>query len=128
MCRPDNMPTLCKAIDDQVAVLINDEKEFSAFDVTKTLRDKVTTLGIDTAETGTVHVSGMDVAKIDHELVKEVVHDLFQRGEMKDYDRSHNGSHWVYAKANDPVDDSDDDGGIPLVTDSDDSYDGSPTL
>lgn len=115
MCRPDNMPTLCKAIDEQVALFITDKKEFSAFEVTKALREKVakaaiarTDAGIDDVETGTVFVAGVSVAKIDHEVVKEAVHDLFQRGEMTGFDRTYNGNHWLYAVEQVTDDDVDD--------------------
>lgn len=140
MCRPDNMPTLCKAIDDQVALFITDKKEFSAFEVTKALREKVakaaiarTDAGIDDGETGTVFIAGVSVAKIDHEVVKEVVHDLFQRGEMTGFGRIHNGEHWRYAEeikvADDPVDNGSDDGTVaPVTTVPSSSYDGSSSL
>lgn len=142
MCRPDNMPTLCKAIDDQVALFITDKKEFSAFEVTKALREKVAKAaidkvdsGIDDGETGTVFVSGVSLAKIDHEVVKEAVHDLFQRGEMTGFDRSHNGSHWLYAEeqvipddGDDGDADSDDGSADPVAAVSGTVYDGSSSL
>jgi hypothetical protein len=148
MCRPDNMPTLCKAIDEQVALFITDKKEFSAFDVTKVLREKVaqaainkTDSGIDDGETGTVFVSGVSVAKIDHDIVKEAVHDIFQRGEMVGFDRDFNSSkgHWLYGEAIDvPITTDDDDdvdsvdpvGAVPASpgTTSGTSYDGSSSL
>ena len=138
MCRPDNMPTLCSAIDKTVAVLVGTKTEFSAFDITKNLRSQVAdgVDGIDTAETGTVYVGGKDVAKIDHEIVKEAVHDLFHRGEMSGYTRSMtpDGAHWVYAEAVDPpdIDDDDDsddsDDADPVTGASGTSYDGSSTL
>lgn len=145
MCRPDNMPTLCKAIDDQVALFITNKTEFSAFDVTKALREKVAKsaidqfdCGISELETGTVFVSGVSLAKIDHEIVKEAVHDLFQRGEMTGFDRDYNGTHWLYGEALDtPVVDDDSDvdsvapvGAVPATpgTVSGAGYDGSSSL
>lgn len=138
MCRPDNMPTLCKAIDDTVAGLITNKTEFSAFDVTKAIREEVGggKSSIDTSETDTVYVGGQSVAKIDHDIVKETVHDLFKRGEMAGYDRSFNGSHFVYAESiDDPIDDSDPDDGNDDIDGNDaddaasgDSYDGSSSL
>lgn len=132
MCRPDNMPTLCKEIENSVKVLVAAKAQFSAYDVTKDLRLKVANGGIsiDTAETGTVHVGGEDVAKIDHEIVKEAVHDIFSSGEMGDeYGRSHNGNYWEYAEMPDdpPDDDDSDDDNAPSATDGDD-YDGSSSL
>lgn len=137
VCRPDNMPTLCDAIDSTVKMLVGTKTEFSAFDVTKNLRDQVRddAVSIDQNETGTVHVGDKDVVKIDHETIKEVVHDLFQRGEMTGYDRTHNGTHWVYAEApDDPIDDSDDGDddvsgtGVVPPGNAGTSYDGKPTL
>ena len=125
MCRPDNMPTLCKEIESTVKCFIDTKTKFSAYDVTKDLRSKVSddAISIDVAETGTVHVGGKDVAKIDHEIVKEAVHDIFHSGEMVGYDRVHNGTHWEYSEAVDPVSVPDDD----APADKDD-YDGSPSL
>ena len=124
MCRPDNMPTLCKAIDDHVAKRIAAKEEFSAFDITKALREEVNggSSTIDSSETDTVYVGGKSVAKIDHEIVKEAVHDLYKRDEMTGYDRSFNGSHFIYAEsADEPIGDSDPD-------DSDSDPDDSPDV
>jgi hypothetical protein len=129
MCRPDNMPTLCAAIDGEVDEFVDNKKAFSAHDITKSVRGKVLNgeVVIDTAETGVVHVSGRDVAKVDHELVKEVVHDLFQRGGMDGYDRVHNRTHWTYQEAQDIPKDDDIDAGDNGVSDGN-NYDGSSTL
>ena len=127
MCRPDNMPTLCKAVDEVVADFISKGEDFSAHDVTGKIRstDYGWLVGIDSAETGTVHVDGADVAKIDHEIVKEAVHDLFQRDEMTGYGRAHSGGFWLYTKSVD-VDPVDDD----VVDDSSNGtpYDGNSSL
>jgi hypothetical protein len=127
MCRPDNMPTLCKEIETTVKCYVGTKTKFSAHDVTNDLRTRVAdgSANVDTAETGTVHVGGKDVAKIDHEIVKEAVHDIFHSGEMEWYNRTHNGSHWEYSEAVDPVSVSDDDD--PADAPKDD-YDGSPSL
>jgi len=134
VCRPDNMPTLCAAIDSAVASHVLLKKEFSAYDITKSIREELAAGGItiDTVETGTVYVNGNSIAKIDHEVVKEVVHDLFQRGEIDGYSRSHNGTNWDYAVTpDDPpdLDDADDDDSAnPTTSTPGTSYDGSSSI
>lgn len=145
MCTPTNMPTLVKATQDVVAEFVTAERTFSAYDVTTELRGRANDgkVIIDAAETGTVHVSGKNVPKIEHETVKGIVHDLHHGGEMKGYGRNYNGSYWEYAPSDDDgadAADSTDDaadngssGGIAVVSiatssDDDDGYDGSPTL
>ena len=131
MCRPDNMPTLCNEVETSVKALVAAKTKFSAYDVTKDLRSKVAdgTVSIDITETGTVHVSGKDVAKIDHEVIKECVHDIFNSDEMDGYDRTHNGTHFEYHEKEEDEDDGDDDStdDAPSTTDGDD-YDGSSSL
>lgn len=130
MCRPDNMPTLCQAIDRTVGMMVGTKTRFSAYDITKSIRSEISDgidTGIDPTETGTVKVDGKDVPKIDHEVVKEAVHDIFHRGEMTGYDRTHNGQYWEYHEAiDDDSGDAIDDGsnGVP----DGGSYDGTPTL
>lgn len=145
MCTPNNQPTFVKAVKDLTAEFMKSERTFSAYDVTTTLRERVNAgkVTINEAETGTVHVSGKNVAKVEHEAVKGIVHDLHNDGEMAGYVRQHNGKYWEYAPTDDdsvvtsaspatqPVaptvavislgSPSDDD-------DSDDDYDGSSTL
>jgi hypothetical protein len=152
MCRPTNMPTFVKATEDVVRDFVQSERAFSAYDVTTTLREQANDgkVTIDSAETGTVHVGGKDVAKVTHDTVKGIVHEMFHTGEMTGYTRAHNGSYWQYEMSDDDADDStddsddsddssDDDGNIAVfaVTTSsdddsndkdDDGYDGSPTL
>lgn len=98
--------SLIKAVGDLVILeFIPAQKKFSAYDVTKRLREIV--LGsakgtippgsvIDTNETGTVFVQGTSVAKIEHDDVKEIVHELFNAGAMSGYDRIHTGQHFEY--------------------------------
>jgi hypothetical protein len=132
MCRPDNMPTLCAAIDNTVADLVSNKTPFSAYEVTELIRQEANLkdTDIDPAETGTVYVGGSPVPKIDHKLVREVVHDLFQRGKMDGYTRTHQGSYWQY-EVSPPggLPKADDDDGTD-VPDSglDDAYDGSSVL
>jgi hypothetical protein len=145
MCIPTNMPTFVQATKDLVAEFVASERTFSAYDVTTALRDRANTgkVTIDAAETGTVHVSGSNVPKVEHETVKGIVHELHNTGEMAGYARNHNGSYWEYAPSDDAdadAADSTDDaadngssGGIAVVSiatssDDDDDYDGSPTL
>jgi hypothetical protein len=131
MCRPDNMPTLCKEIEIAVETLVGNKTKFSAFDVTKHLRSRVSDeiAVIDTAETGTVYVGGKSVAKIDHEVVKEAVHDIFSCGEMGDeYTRTHTGSYWEYEEAVDDDDDSDDSDDDDSDDSDDGDYDGSSSI
>lgn len=130
MCRPDNMPTLCKAIEERVAKFIAEKKKFSAWDVTTAIRGEVNrrVLDVDDSETGKVYVAGASVAKIDHEIVKECVHDIFHSGEMAGYDREFNGTYFEYVeKTADPVDDSSDTTPDDSGSDGDD-YDGSSLL
>ena len=131
MCRPDNMPTLCKEIETSVKMLVSTKTKFSAYDVTKDLRSRVAdeVAVIDTAETGTVYVGGKSVAKIDHEIVKEAVHDIFSSGEMGDeYTRTHTGSYWEYEEAVDDSDDDSDDSDDDSDDSDDGDYDGSSSL
>lgn len=116
MCAPTNKPTLIKAIGD---LLVNEfvtcGKTFTAHDVTKRLRELVLKQAkdiddqckatntrisyvplVDSNETGVVHVQGLQVPKIDHEDVKNTVHDIFNAGGMPGIDRIHGGTHWEY--------------------------------
>lgn len=134
MCIDPNKPTLNKAIEDVVGELIIAKKPFSAHDVKKELRDRVakTTVVVDHAETGVVHVGGTPVARIDHDYVRDAVHELFHTGKMDGYDRVHTGSFWQYepAQANTVLPDpaaSTPSSSTPPAADGS-SYDGSPTL
>ncbi len=101
MCAPANKPSLIKAVGDLlVDEFITSGKKFSAYDVTKKLREKVLERAneltspfcskaqiVDANETGTVHVGGLQVPKIEHEDVKAIVHDIFNSGGMPTLDR-----------------------------------------
>jgi hypothetical protein len=95
------MSTFQTAIESVVNEFIAAQKTFSAFEITKELRDRSNagTVTIDKAETGSVHVTGNDVPRIDHDQVKGVVVDLFSQGKMVGYDRSNNGQYWQYGPA-----------------------------
>jgi hypothetical protein len=124
MCIDPNKTTLNTAIESVVGELVFGKKTFSAHDVTRVLRDRVSagTITIDKAETDVVHIHGVEVAKVDHDYVRDAVHELFHQGKMTGYDRQHGGSYWSYAPAPDPASAP----STPPVASSD--YDGSPTL
>lgn len=108
--------TLLTAVGDLVTKeFLPAQKRFSAHDVTARLRglvydqakemdDKCQTTGtrqtyvplVDSAQTGKVYVKGLEVAKVEHEDVKEIVHELFNSGAMAGYDRVHNGKYFEY--------------------------------
>jgi len=133
MCIDPSKTTLNAAISSVVADLITTGKTFSAHDVTKELRERVAkaSVPIDIAETGTVHIHGVDVAKVEHDYVRDAVHELFHQGLMQGYVRNHNGNYWTYAPA--PAASPDPD---PATSDpspstpptSSSPYDGSSTL
>ncbi len=103
MCAPTNKPSLIKAVGDLlVDEFITSGKKFSAYDVTKKLRERVLERAneltspfcskaqiVDVNETGSVHVGGLQVPKIEHEDVKTIVHDIFNSGGMPNLDRIH---------------------------------------
>jgi hypothetical protein len=119
MCAP-NKPTLIKAIGDLLATdFVSSGKKFSAHDVTKKLRELVLsrakeinntsgTVGdlmttvintpqIDTTETGTISIQGLQVPKIDHDDVKTTVHEIFNLGGMPGMGRiQHAAGYWEY--------------------------------
>lgn len=74
------------------------QKKFSAHDVTKRLRELVSqpTTAVNPAETGTVNVKGKAVPKVEHEDVRNIVHELFNQGLLAGYDRYMDGGHWTY--------------------------------
>lgn len=128
MCIDPNKPTFTKAVTEVVAELVAKQASFSAYDVTKALREKVNTgtFTIDPQETGTVFVGGKGVPKIEHEAVKGVVTECFHANEMPGYDRDHNGSYFEYkpvAAAPDPAAPP-----TPPPITGGGSYDGTPTL
>ena len=98
-----NTNTLETVTEALVTEFVAAKKTFSVFEVTEELRKRVNagTITLDKAETGTVHVDGVEVAKVDHGKVKGIVHDLFGTGKLASYDRTHNGTFWAYAPAPD---------------------------
>lgn len=119
MCVPINKTSLIKAVGDLlVEEFVTSGKKFSAYDVTKKLREKVLERAkelnspfcskaqfVDVQETGTVHVQGLDVPKIEHDDVKSIVHEIFNAGGMPGLGRVHtkdaSGNYWEYdTKAN----------------------------
>ena len=135
MCTPTDKPTLVAAVEKAVKDFTDHEREFSAYDITSEIRVGLVltppAYDIDTNEVGTVFVGGKDVAKIEHETIKGIVHDLFQAGEIDGYARLHNGKYWVYSKEDDDFDDAPTNPGpppVPVAPAGDDTYDGTPTL
>lgn len=117
MCAPINKPSLIAAVGDLlVNEFVTSGKKFSAFDITKRLREKVLEQQqdldvkfrqnnirqtyvpiVDSSETGTVRVQGQEVPKIEHEDVKAIVHDIFNAGGMPNIGRVHTpGGFWEY--------------------------------
>ncbi len=108
MCIPAGKPTFVAAVKDAAQRLIASGTQFSAFSVTKTIRDELIAgtlpVTIDDKETGIVHVTDghgghKPVPNIVHQEVKDIVHDMFHSGEMVGYDRVHIVDHWEYAPA-----------------------------
>lgn len=118
MCSPTDKPSLIKAVGD---LLVNEfvtaGKKFSAYDVTKRLRNieleraKNATRNmplpmpslspIDKAETGDTFVAGYKVPKIEHEDVRNIVHDIYNAGGMPNLGRIQVSNYWEYdTKAN----------------------------
>jgi hypothetical protein len=133
MCIDPNKTSLNAAIESVVLGLMTDSKTFSAHDVTKELRERVSkgSVPLDLAETGTVHIHGVDVAKVEHDYVRDATHELFHQGKMTGYVRNHNGNYWTYAPA--PAASPDPDPATPDPSPStppvaSGSYDGSSTL
>lgn len=103
MCLPDSTATkltLIQAVGDLVtSEFIPAAKKFTAHDVTKRLREKVSAdpaTPISPVETGSVHVQGKSVPKIEHEDVKAIVHELFAQGLLVGFDRVHVAGHFEY--------------------------------
>lgn len=109
MCVPLNKPSLIKAVGDLVTQeFIPAQKKFSAHDVTKRLREKVLAHAkalsnnlfsitvVEPDEVGTVFVHGIKTAKVEHEDVKAIVHELYQVQAFADFGRAHVGTHWEY--------------------------------
>lgn len=82
---------------------VGNNVKFSAHDVTARLRELVLQQGvigaiypIDITETGTVMVQQYRVARIEHSDVREIVHALFDGGEIPAYSREMNGQYFEY--------------------------------
>lgn len=147
MCLPANKPPLVAAVTLIVKEKTTNKDIFSAHDVTKELRGRVlhhaeaaaksltdkidATALIDKTETGTVHVSGQEVAKIEHEEVREIVVHLFSSGSMDGYYRNSAGAYMVYAPTP-PVQVTDPDPTVssvdPTIVNDGSDYDGSSTI
>ena len=143
MNAPQTKPSLVKAVGDLVTQeFIANNTKFSAHDVTKKLRDLVLVDDklVDMTETGPCWVQGKQVARIEHDDVKNIVHDLFTAGLLTGYGRSYNGSFLEYdlltnisppaAVLADDDDTDDGDGTIaaPTAVTNGDDYDGSSTI
>ena len=132
MCIDPSKTSLNAAIESVVVGLVTSGETFSAHDVTKELRERVAkgSVSLDIAETGTIHIHGIDVAKVEHDYVRDATHELFHTGKMSSYVRNHNGNYWTYAPAPAAAPDPDpatpDPSGTPPVASG--SYDGTPTL
>jgi len=99
MCLPQNKPTLVTATLQTISELMGlSAKKFSAHDVTKHLREMVNDgkINVDHTESGTVHVHGKTVARIEHEDVKAIVHEYFHSGKMDGWTREMVNGHWEY--------------------------------
>lgn len=112
--RSTSMPTFNSAVEAVVAEFVAAGKTFSAHDITDEVRQRSNagTLVIDAAETGTCYNAGSSVPRVEHNEVRDRVHDLFTAGSMPGYDRKHTGQYWQYVPpapaavvAPDPADD-----------------------
>jgi Fe2+ or Zn2+ uptake regulation protein len=139
MCNVDpSKPILNGAVRLTIAEFIQQKKAFSAYDITKALREKMLSTDpvqntiVDPKETGTVYVQGKAVPKIEHEAVREVVLECFTANELTGYDRIHNGRYFEYKPALVPFTASVPDPNTPpdpaTPATSGGSYDGTPTL
>lgn len=107
MCAPTNKSSLVKVVGDLlVNEFVTSGNKFSAFDITKRLRDIVLTEAknsgvstlLDLDELGTVFVQGLKVAKVEHDDVKAIVHDIFNAGGMPNLSRMRDvtNAYWEY--------------------------------
>ncbi len=119
MCAPANKPSLINAVGDLlVNEFVTSGKKFSAYDVTKRLRQleleraknatknmplpfNFSVPPVDRAETGETYVAGYKVPKIEHEDVRAIVHDIYNAGGMPNLGRIQVSNYWEYdVKAN----------------------------
>lgn len=144
MCAPANKSSLIKAVGDLlVNEFVTSGKKFSAYDITKRLREMVLeeaqkqadqmsklppgyrqtfTVLLDLNEQGTVHVQGLKVAKVEHEDVKAIVHDIFNAGGMPSLSRRRDATDifWEYDPTSSLL-------GLPVVEDDPPAVTGSTT-
>lgn len=128
MCLPQNKPTTVTATLQTLKEMLDAKKPFSAHDVTKKMRDDIKDgkISIDHTENGTVFAYGKTLARIEHDVVKDIVHDYFHANNMAGWTRELVNGHWEYreeaAQPNPqpPV--------ILVAVASGDDYDGTPTL
>lgn len=118
MCAPSNKPSLIKAVGDLlVNEFVTSGNKFSAYDITKRLRNieldraknatrntplaMPTLTPVDRSETGETFVAGYRVPKIEHDDVRNIVHDIYNAGGMPNLGRIQISNYWVYdIKAN----------------------------
>jgi hypothetical protein len=122
MCLPTNKPTLVTATIQAVEFLRSQKTTFSAHDVTTKLREMVKDglAHVDNAESGTIFAYGRKVPKIEHDDVRDIVHEYFKAGKLPDYAREMQGDHWKYVP--DAVQ------ATSTPTSSSPDYSGDPTL
>lgn len=91
------LPTLTLAVEAITNEFVSAKRAFSAYNVTTELRERVSKklVTIDPDETGLLFVDGPN--RIDHDVVKEIVHTLFIDHKLDGYTRQSNGSYWEYA-------------------------------
>ncbi len=101
MCIDPNRPQFNAVIESVVDDFLIAKQPFSAYDVTKAVRIMTGNDPDLIKDQGQAEcwVNGHQVAQVLHEDVKNVVHDLFHQNRMPNYDRIHDGKHWVYIEA-----------------------------
>ena len=88
--------SLQDAVEGVVADFVKDSKPFSAWDITQALRERVNSGLVTVAVADTVHVNGKVVARIVHDDVKQMVHDMFAARQFPAYSSAWNGKYWEY--------------------------------
>ncbi len=135
MCIDPNRVTFNACVEATVGEMVTAKQAFSAYDVTRLIRERVLANPDLVTDTGQpeCRVNGKMVPNILHEDVKNVVHDLFHRGLIKDYDRVRQGDYWLYIETppepvtvNQPIDPIT--AITPIGANDGGSYDGEPTL
>lgn len=99
-------PTLTAATISAIETLLSAKQKFSAYNVTKKLRELVTADPslVDVGETGAVYdsVHGKIVPRIEHDQVRSLVHEYFLAGKMTGYTRTMDNDHWIYEEGPQP--------------------------